>query len=238
MRTLSAALALILFGNCFPVAALAQMAPSGFFQALAGEKEYYVEAGDVLNIHVFPAEEFSKEVTVQPDGTIELPLLGSIKVQGLAASELEKVLTAKFSKYVANPSITINIRKFSANRVAIIGEVHMSGYHEYREDMKVLELIADAGGLADYARGEQAKIFRKVKEPDGKVREDVIAVDLTAVMSGQMDKNMVLKSGDIVYVPRKKYNTAGRWVSDNVTPWMSLTSFFISIGVLIAIQRK
>jgi len=227
---ISAALALILFLNSVPAAVLAQV--------IAVDKEYFVEAGDVLNIHVFPAEEFSKEITVQPDGTIELPLLGSFKVQGLRASELEKVLTAKFSKYVANPSVTINVRKFAANRVAIIGEVRTPGYHDYREGMKALDLVASAGGLADYARGEQSMIFRKTKAADGKVSEDVIPLDLQGVMNGQMDKNAGLMTGDIVYVPRKKYSKTAKWITDNVTPWMTLTSFFISIGVLMAIQRK
>lgn len=238
MRTTSIALALILFLNSLPAVVFAQALPAGLARALSGEKEYFVEAGDVVNIHVFPAEEFSKEVTVQPDGTIELPLLGSLKVQGLSPGELEKVLMAKFSKYVANPSVTINVRKFASNRVAIIGEVRSGGYHEYRDGMKVLDLMADAGGLADYARGEQARIFRKVKDADGKVREDVIGVDLAAVMAGQMDKNVALFSGDIVYVPRKKYSATAKWITDNVTPWMTLTTFFISIGVLMAVQRK
>ena len=68
MRTLSAALALLLFGN-FSAPSL----PDGArrFPALAGRRVFR-GSGDVVNIHVFPAG-FSKEVTVQPDGTIELP---------------------------------------------------------------------------------------------------------------------------------------------------------------------
>lgn len=229
MKTISSALALVLFLNSVPAVILAQAAP--------GDKEYYVEAGDVVSINVFPAEEFSKEVTVQPDGTIELPLLGSIKVQGLRSSELEKVLIARFSKYVSNPSVTINVRKFAANRVAIIGEVRTPGYHEYREGMKALDLVADAGGLADYARGDQAKIFRKTKEADGRVREDVIGVDLAGVMNGRMDKNIPLLTGDIVYVPRKKYSVAAKMISDNVLPWLSFATFLFTAGVLMTTRR-
>lgn len=226
MRTIATALALILFLNSVPGIVLAQIPP-------ALEKEYFVEAGDVLSINVFPAEEFSREVTVQPDGTIELPLLGSIKVQSLRPGELEKVLTAKFSKYVSNPSVTINVRKFAANRVAIIGEVRVPGYHEYREGMKALDLMANAHGLADYARGEKARIFRKAKDADGKTREEVVNVDLAAVMNGQMDKNIALLAGDIVYVPRKKYSTAAKWITDNFVPWITLATFAFTVGILV-----
>lgn len=237
MKTISFALAALLLANALPGIALAQTLPAGLAYAPAGEKEYFVEAGDVVNIHVFPAEEFSREVTVQPDGTIELPLLGSLKVQGLRSGELEKVLIARFSKYVSNPSVTINVRKFAANRVAIIGEVRAPGYRDYRDGMKALDLVADAGGLADYARGDKAKIFRKIKEADGRVREDVIGVNLAAVMNGQMDRNILLVSGDIVYVPRKKYSVVARMISDNVVPWITLSTFLFTAGVLMTTKR-
>ncbi|MBU2573376.1 MAG: polysaccharide export protein [Elusimicrobia bacterium] len=230
MKTISAALALILFLNSLPGVVFAQILP-------LLEKEYFVAAGDVLSINVFPAEEFSKEVTVQPDGSIEIPLLGSVKVQGLRAGELEKLLTAKFSKYVSNPSVTINVRKFAANRVAIIGAVRAPGYREYREGMKILDLVADAHGLADYAQGDKARIFRKTKDADGKTREEVLNVDLAAVMNGQMDKNTVLLTGDIVYVPRKKYSMAAKWITDNMVPWLTLATFAFTAGILATTRR-
>ena len=228
MKIRYAALAFVLLLNSLPGIVFAQVLP----QMLVGGKQYFIEAGDVLNINVFPAEEFSKEVTVQPDGTIEIPLLGSIKVQSLNPDEVEKLLTAKFSKYVSNPSVTVNVRKFAANRVAIIGEVRQTGYREYREGMKILDLVADAGGLADYAKGAKTRIFRKTKDADGKVREEVINVDLKAVMDGRMDKNVLLLTGDIVYVPRTKIYGGGKWISDNFVPWITLATFAITMGIV------
>jgi len=198
----------------------------------AAEKEYFIEAGDVISINVFPAQEFSKEVTVQPDGTIEIPLLGSMKVEGLKADDLQKMLTARFSKYVSNPSITINVRKFSSNRVAIIGQIASPGYFEYREGMKLLDLVAQAGGTQDYARRNQVRIFRRLKSDDGKVTEQVIKADLEDVFDGKMDKNILLATGDIVYIPRKKYASASRWIGDNFMPWATLLTFIATAGII------
>jgi len=195
-------------------------------------KEYFIEAGDVININVLPAEEFSKEVTVQPDGNIELPLLGSMKAEGLKAEDLQKMLTARFSKYVSNPSITINVRKFSSNRVAIIGQIQMPGYFEYREGMRLLDLVAQAGGTQDYALRDRVRIFRRLKSEDGKVTEQVIKADLEDVFSGKMDKNILLASGDIVYVPRKTYATTAKWITDNFVPWATLFTFAITAGIV------
>lgn len=196
------------------------------------EKDYFISAGDVINVGVQPADEFSKEVTVQPDGTIEIPLLGSIKAQGMKPEELQNVLTAKFSKYVSNPSITVNVRKFSSNRVAIIGQSMGTGYFEYREGMRLLDLVAQAGGTQDYARADKVRIYRKLVGEDGKIKEVVVPADLAAVYAGHMDKNIPLVSGDIVYIPRKPYSTGSKWISDNLVPWMTLFTFAVTASIV------
>ena len=223
MKAISLALSILTFFSCVPAYSL---------DLSAMDKEYFIEAGDVISVNVFPAEEFSKEVTVQPDGNIEIPLLGSLKAQGLKADDLQKMLTARFSKYVSNPSITINVRKFSSNRVAVIGQILQPGYFEYREGMRLLDLVAQAGGTQDYARKDRVRIFRRLKGEDGKVTEQVIKADLEEVFSGKMDKNVLLASGDIVYIPRKPYSAASRWITDNIVPWATLFMFGITVGLV------
>ena len=223
MKTVSLALSIFMFFSSVPAFSLDLGTPN---------KEYFVEAGDVISVNVQPAEEFSKEVTVQPDGTIEIPMLGSIKAQGIKPDDLQKILTAKFSKYVSNPSITVSVRKFSSSRVAVIGEIRQAGYFEYREGMRLLDLVAQAGGTQDYARRDRVRIFRRVKGADNKVSEEVIKVDLEAVFSGNMDKNILLMSGDIVYIPRKSYSTAAKWITDNFVPWATLFTFAITASIV------
>lgn len=228
MKTISIALSLLTFFNTLPVFCL---------EAAADAKEYFIEAGDVISVNVFPAQEFSKEVTVQPDGTIEIPLLGSMTAKGMKSGELEKVLTAKFSKYVSNPSITLNIRKFSSNRVAAIGQVLNPGYYEYREGMRLLDLLAQAGGHQDYARNAKVRIFRKVKGDGDKAVDLVIEADLAKVLAGDMTKNVPLASGDIIYIPRKPYSAAAKWITDNVIPWATLFMFTITAGIVVNKNR-
>ncbi|MHB0995798.1 MAG: polysaccharide biosynthesis/export family protein [Elusimicrobiales bacterium] len=224
MKAISLALSFLTLFNCVPAFSL-DLAP-------AVDKDYFIESGDVININVFPAEEFSKEVTVQPDGNIEIPLLGVIKAQGLKADDLQKILTARFSKYVSNPNITINVRKFASSRVAVIGQINSPGYYEYREGMRLLDLVAQAGGTQNYARRDRVRVFRRHKSDDGKFTEQVIQADLESVFSGDMEKNISLASGDIVYIPQKKYSYAARWIGDNFLPWATLFMFAITVGVV------
>jgi len=223
MKIISLALSILTFFSSTPVFSLDLKVP---------EKEYFIESGDIINVDVLPAEEFSKEVTVQPDGTIDIPLIGSVRARGLKAEDLEKMLTAKFSKYVASPSVTVNVRKFSSNKVAVIGQINSPGYYEYREGMRLLDLIAQAAGPQDYARGAKVRIYRRVPGPDGKITEEVLKADMEAVFAGKMDKNVVLMNGDIVYVPRKPYSSAAKWITDNFVPWATLFTFAITASIV------
>ena len=224
MKTKAAVLVFALILNSFPGCLLAQLIPGG--------KDYFIEAGDILNVKVFPAEEFSREVTVRPDGTIDVPLLGSVKVDGMRSAELESIMTAKFAKYVSDPRITINVRKFSSDTIAIIGESHGSGYFAYREGMKLLDLVAVAGGLADYPRADKVRIYRRVKDSEGKVKEEMIKANIAAVMEGRMEYNIPLVAGDIVYVPRAKLYKSGKWLTDNLVPWFTLITMGITLGLV------
>jgi polysaccharide export outer membrane protein len=223
MKIISVALSILTFFGSIPAFSL---------DLGALDKEYFIEAGDVISINVFPAEEFSKEVTVQPDGSIEIPLLGSMKAQGIKPDDLQKILTAKFSKYVSNPSITLNVRKFSSNKVAVIGQINQAGYFEYREGMRLLDLVAQAGGTMDYARRDRVRIFRRVKGADDKVSEEIVKADLEAVFSGKMDNNILLATGDIVYIPRKPYSTGAKWITDNFAPWITLFTFVVTASIV------
>ncbi len=186
-----------------------------------------ISAGDVVAITVFPVEEYSKEVTVQPDGMIELPLIGAILVKGLTAKELQRLLESKYVRFVANPKVTVNIRRFSGRRVAILGEVHTAGYFEYRDGMKILELVSLAGGLGDNAKGSKTRILRS--ETGG----GVMSVDLNAVLQGNSDQNVALSPGDTIYVPKGRNTKSVMWMTANILPWLSLMTL-ISSMVLIA----
>lgn len=186
-----------------------------------------ISAGDVVAITVFPVEEYSKEVTVQPDGMIELPLIGAILAKGLTAKELQRLLESKYVRFVANPKVTVNVRRFSGRRVAIIGEVHAAGYYEYRDGMRILELVSLAGGLGDNAKASKTRILRQ--ETGG----SRVTVDLGAVLEGQADQNVALSPGDTIFVPKGRNTKNVMWMTANVLPWLSLMTL-ISSMILIA----
>lgn len=205
-----------------------------FSQSVDASSYYRVSSGDVLSINIYPATEFSREVTVSPDGSIDLPLIGNVKISGFTVSDIEKILTEKLSKYVSSPKVTISVKMFSSYKVAIIGSIQKSGYYQYWENMNILELIAQAGGLSDYADTKNIKIYRKIKNEKGEFRDLVINVSIDDFFKVKPEKVPTLEAGDIVYIPRQKFPTKSKWVSDNLVPWIMVTTFFISVGVIFS----
>lgn len=207
---------------------------SNLFSAVSSDvSSYRIVSGDVLSINILPANEFSRDVVVAADGTIDFPLIGTLKISGLSVMEVEKLITERLSKYVSNPVVNVTIKMYSGYKVAILGCISKSGYYPYRENMNILELIAEAGGLCDYADTKRIKIYRKIKDEKGRIKDSVVDVSIDDLFKIKPEGFCILEPGDVVYVPKQKFTTKSRWIADNLVPWITLTTFFISIGIIL-----
>ena len=108
------------------------------------QAEYRLSPDDTISVYVFPSQELSRELRVQPSGSIEMPFIGSVSIAGMTSAEASRRLETLLSKYVTSPQVGITVQKFSLRRVAILGEVRSPGFYDYYENMKMLDLIASA----------------------------------------------------------------------------------------------
>src|SRR6202040_1622976 len=107
----------------------------------------------VLDISVADVSELKKRVErVSPQGTIELPIAGSLQVSGLSEPQLHAALTKAFSKYIKDPEVDVFVQSYSSRQVAVVGMVNKPGlYTLNRRDETILDLIGRAGGMSDNA---------------------------------------------------------------------------------------
>ena len=170
--------------------------------AETGEKEYYVDVGDVLDISVWQIPDLSKsEVIVRPDGKISFPLIGDIKAEGLTLTQLDNAITEKLKTYVKAPEASIMIRRFGeqANKVVILGEIPGPGVYKFSSPPTIIEAIASAGGYTRYAVLNSIMVIRG----DVRTKPEVTRVNLAQIIkSGRLSENIFLKPNDIVYVPK------------------------------------
>jgi len=158
---------------------------------------YKIEPGDVLGINIYPAEDLSRDAAVGPEGDITLPLIGVVRAAGNTTSRLADSLTRAYSKYIANPEVSVTVKQYARRTVFVTGELKSTGGFPYKDGLRLLELISQAGGFTDKSDRKKIKIIRG----DGRTRKTFIVDAEEIVKSGDLTKDFVLEAGDIVEVP-------------------------------------
>jgi polysaccharide export outer membrane protein len=156
---------------------------------------YIVGPKDLLEIKVFNVPELNITVRVSEDGTITLPLLGNIKVEGFNRDQLEQNLVKLLEKkYLKNPQVTVFIKEYQSKIVSIIGAVKKPGNFELLGKMTLLELISVSGGLTE-KHSDTIVIIRKYK--NGKSNSILVNLD-ELMVKGNPKYNLPLQPGDII----------------------------------------
>jgi polysaccharide export outer membrane protein len=178
-----------------PQAAAAQ--PAGPQASFAPPADYVVGAGDVLSVVFWREPDLSGEVTVRPDGKITVPLLKDIMAAGLAPADLEKVLQESAKRFIQDPNATVVVRQIHSRNVFITGNVARAGSYPLNTPTTVLQLIAVAGGLLEYADAGGVLIMRS----DGG-KSTSFKFNYKEVSKGRsLAQNIQLRPGDTVIVP-------------------------------------
>lgn len=153
---------------------------------------------------------------VTQEGTVRLPLLGSVKIQGLTQDEASEFLISEYKKYIRNPYVLVEIKN---QRVIVIGEVKNPGIVSVTNGtMNVVEAIARSGDLTDFASRTDIKVIR------GDLRKpEIRSIDLTSLDALSVS-SLYLKPNDILYVQPKPIKGFNRVFDDFVPFWGMLSS--------------
>ena len=172
-------------------------------------ENYVIGAEDVLSVTVWDHEDLTREVTVSADGYFSFPLIGRIKASDLTLRELEKTIARLLDKdYIVNPQVTIAVKEFKSKKVFILGEVTKPGAYYLSKSDTLLEVISKAGGVTQDA-GREIVIVRPIaggaiQQParlDSK-NNQLIHVELQALLAGDVQKNIGVQNNDTIYVPK------------------------------------
>src|SRR5262249_25110526 len=158
---------------------------------------YIIGEQDLLAITVWKEKEISGTVVVRPDGKITVPLAGEIKVVGMTPVELQSVLTDRLRPFVTVPQVTVAVTEIRSRKVYLIGHVAREGTNLINSSTTVLQIIAQAGGLKDFAKRKKIYILRQQGgEP---VR---FPFNYDHVIRGKhLEQNILMEPGDVIVVP-------------------------------------
>jgi polysaccharide export outer membrane protein len=181
-----------------------------------------IQAQDLIDIQVYKVPDLSKVMRVNDDGSIALPLIGTVKVLGLTTRQLEKLLEQRFSqRYLQNPQVTVVIKEATKRRVTIEGHASKPGVYPVKGGGTLLQAIATAGGLSEFANINKIFLFRK--SPSGEVNR--YHVNLKAIRDGAAkdpvlhnDDRIVIHRADAYYQTKRGLGLFGGFLTPFVTP--------------------
>ena len=167
--------------------------PSRFVEAFDA---FRIGPEDGLDVQVWKNEALSRVVPVRPDGMISLPLVNDIRASGLTAVELRQAITQRLAEYVPSPEVSVMVREVHSVKVAVIGAVRMPGHYEVKSSATVLELIARAQGLTEFADRGRIVVLRQNGTATNR-----IPFNYRKVAEGSEQDNFYVRPGDIIVVP-------------------------------------
>ena len=118
--------------------------------AIVAPSGYVIGPDDVLTVIVWREKEMSGEAVVRPDGKISLPLINDIQAMGLTPDQLRATVTDAAKRFVEEPTVTVVVKQINSRKVFITGQVGKPGAYPLNGSTTVLQLIAMAGGVAEY----------------------------------------------------------------------------------------
>ena len=152
---------------------------------------------DVIEVRVYLEPSLTGEYTVDSDGNIAFPLLGTVKVLGLAPGQVGTTLTARLREgYLNDPQVSISVLEFNSRQISVLGEVKSPGRYLYREGMTLIQAIAEAGGTTREAVLSSMQVTRTQLASTQQTRYEVPFRDIT--LGRQSD--FALLPGDVIVV--------------------------------------
>lgn len=171
--------------------------------------DYRITPGDELALKFFYVPELNETVTVRPDGSINLTLVGEIEAAELTPEQLAQRLSAAYASHLRHPDVAVKIEKgFGRQQVFVGGEVEHPGVQPLLPSLTLMRALIVAQGMKETAAPKRVLILRR----DATGASQVIEADVARQMRGDGGVDPVLQPYDVVLVPPSRISRVNRWI--------------------------
>ena len=180
--------------------------PLGNSGSLTQEAAYTLGPGDRIAVEIFGVPEFSKEYQVLVDGTLNLPIIRSVSIQGLTLQEAANVITRRYEPFINVPVVTVTVIAARPLNIGLAGEVTRPGSYKINPTREgggvkfptLMEMLQLAKGVA--SAGDMRNV--QIRRPRRGGPEQVITVDLQNFLeTGNLRQDVTIRDGDTIFVP-------------------------------------
>lgn len=187
--------------------------------------DWGLQPGDRLDIRLASAPELNTVAIVEPDGYIDLPEVGRVRVAGLSVDRVKRILEIRYGTILRDPDLTIQVQRAVPEGVYVLGEVAHPGKVLYSGDLTLSRALAMVGGPTPTAKLSAVRLFRPVGA--GTVRR--FEVNVKAVLEAEPGyTDLLLSPGDVIVVPPSAIARIEQFVDryiDGLLPLATITAF-------------
>jgi protein involved in polysaccharide export with SLBB domain len=158
---------------------------------------YVLAPDDVVSVMVVNFPNLSTQATVLPDGTISVPILGSVKASGKTTEELAQYLAREWDRFVVRPSVTVSVTQKRKAAIVVNGFAARLGAIEYLPGMRLSDALAEVGGASPAGDITKVRVTRRSGESQ--------TYDMTdfSRLAGT-ERDVLLQEGDIIFIPERR----------------------------------
>jgi polysaccharide export outer membrane protein len=175
---------------------------------------YILGPEDLITVRVFAADDIpDKPAQVDNNGSVTLPMIGSVHAAGLTVEQFQANLVTAYKKYFKDPQVTVQVNEFHSQPVSVAGNVTTPGVVQLKGNRNLMEVIGQAGGLRADA-GDTVLITRNLSEgpipvqgafTDSTGKYSIAHINIRSVMSGKdPEGNIMIKPHDVITVNRAR----------------------------------
>lgn len=157
--------------------------------------------GDVFTLEVVGEKDLPKEYQVASDGSVDVPYIHRIEVQGLEPREVAQRVRQRLieARILVDPSVIVSVKAYNSKRVTVLGQVRKPGSFPLTPGMTLVQAISDAGGLNAIANGDRINLTRKDKRS-----ATTVVLSFDAITQGR-SPDIPLQAGDQIYVNERVF---------------------------------
>jgi polysaccharide export outer membrane protein len=173
------------------------------------QERYELRPGDTLELQYRLTSDLNQTVIIQPDGYVSLNVAGEVRVGGHTIPEARDLIVSAEENKLNKPELNLILKEFTRPSVVVAGEVFKPGQIELKQPTTALGAVLMAGGFTESAQSGQVLVFRRVNEE----MAEVTKLNLTNIRKTvDLERDLRLQSGDMIYVPRDKIAKIERYV--------------------------
>lgn len=185
---------------------------------------YRVGPGDVLDLAVPQEPRLTGKFTIDEQGSLDLELLGHLKVAGRTPDDLDRLLEEKLKVYLKKPEVHLSVAEYHSQKVYVLGAVARPGSYILAGEKTLLDEVLDAGGTTPAATGKLILMraapengTRVATNANEAVPDDSTVLDLPKLLSGGAlgATNVTLRNGDFILVPGVETAGGGNQIVDS-----------------------